>query len=327
MKKSLLCLALAFGFVSIGFSKPSQHSIVLRDKCPLYVANSEKEGFVDWKMNISAGEEILTDEADLHRFRVVGDKAQKEYSMVSCTYGGKDYYLFKTNYKCDEKNLAVVKCCTNASAVLYTLPDFAYMQSAFLPFGTTVARLGNVVIDCDGSSAKFSKIWYWDAAKWTVRSAYVRSDCITDNRDSVRVASMLWNAESIKDYTAKRELLSNATELNPEPPFTAVLEAMLTDVNEALLPIQQKFAEHGFESFSGDFTVQAGKDSLNVRFTPGDGDVMGKLPTGTAVKADAVTVDFDTVDSKNARWYRITADVDGNQVTGWVYGGYLAPVK
>ena len=310
MKKTVILAILAASLSSLCFAKPSV--IMMRNNGPLRSDNGK--GGVEWALEVPEGTVLeLADKKVQIKDLVTSKGVTKNVSFYKVNYNGKAYYANASEVAPDGK----VAVLTSDSG-LYTRPRYTSFRNAALDAGTIVIVYPDQEVQ---DFATFSKISVMDTNRGVVIMRYVLKHKLSSSSNDVKAVRILQKAESEKDETIKNELLKAAAELNTSSQIQLLVnKALPADVVESTV------SDDDISAIDNKAVKIATKDGskLNIRSRPGrGGEVVGQVDDGTSGVISIQTNGEETIEGITSKWYFITVTLGEDEVSGWVFGGFI----
>ncbi len=246
------------------------------------------------------------------------DKSERDFYHV-ITDDGQDLWI-QTYYVAADVIPGIIM---DANAFLFSGPKIAdiYTDSRKLPQYEFVG-----VHQADSTSdflcvSCYVLEWLNQNIYTVVSKQFVRRDAVTTNTLDMDVLELLQVAESLKDETAKREVLSEA--MSKGGNFNYLVVEALNKLNGTASV--SSFTVTPYQA-GGDFvTADEENGNINVRNNPGtEGtEVLFAVPVNTAIIVTGLTNETEIIADYEDYWYQVSVPSMGNR-TGWIFGRYIS---
>ena len=154
---------------------------------------------------------------------------------------------------------------------------------------------------------------YDPVLKTTFSSSYIKSASYSLYGQDIESSILLQTAQSLdpaRDKVRIDALLESAAMDYPNSVFSEEIQELLYPETQAQLRTQA----------AAESLMYTSSDNVNVRDLPDAvlGNVLGQLAADTAVFCDKETTETFTINDMTAKWYHVTAPIEG-----WIFGGWL----
>lgn len=266
---------------------------------------------MEWAAEIPVGTEFeVLSQTPVKADWVWKGGSSKDRTFYKVRYQGKDYFVLTNECAVIEQGVGVI----TSDAVLYDKGRVSSFRNAVLERGTLVAFTGATATVM---KTHLYLIKFYDASASVVRERWVWEEKISMKKDNVKAAQLVKLAQTVKDDDMKREYLSLASGL----PVSSPIREYISDAESLLFPPPMTIVNLPESKFAS--VVCEDGDKVNVRSAPKTGEVVGQLSEGDSGLVDMSTEEEDTIDDVTSRWYHVNATVDGKEISGWVFGGFL----
>lgn len=265
---------------------------------------------MEWAAEIPVGTEFeILSEEPVKADWVWKGGSSKDRTFYKVRYQGKDYFVL-TN-----------ECARGGQGAVILYDAALYDKGRISTFRNEVLEQGSLVV-LTGRNSSFSgpllyEAMFYDSNASVIRTRWIWEHHISTEKDDVKAAQLVALAKAAKDDDMKREYLSLASGLDT----SESIREYIKDVEALLFPPPMTIVTLPEIRYPALDCEES--DNVNVRDAPKTGEVVGKLRRGVDFSVDMKTEELDTIDGETSCWWHVNATVDGKEISGWVFGGFL----
>lgn len=265
---------------------------------------------MEWAAEIPVGTEFeILSEEPVKADWVWKGGSSKDRTFYKVRYQGKEYFVLTNECALGGQCAVIIN-----DTVLYDKDRFSTFRNEVLERGTLVVLTGRM---SDRLNTYLREVMFYDSNASVIRTRWMWGANESMMNDDVKAAQLVALAKAAKDEDMKREYLSLASGLDT----TESIREYIKDVEERLFPPPMTIVTLPEIRYPG-LDCEEG-DNVNVCDAPKTGEVVGKLGSGVDVSVDMKTEELDTIDGVTSYWWHVNATVDGKEISGWVFGGFL----
>ena len=265
---------------------------------------------MEWAAEIPVGTELeILSEEPVKADWVWKGGSSKDRTFYKVRYQGKEYFVLTNECALGGQCAVIIN-----DTVLYDKDRFSTFRNELLEQGSLVVLTGRM---SDRLNTYLREVMFYDSNASVIRTRWMWGANESMMNDDVKAAQLVALAKAAKDDDMKREYLSLASGLDSNESIREYIK----DVERLLFPPPMTIVTLPEIGYPG-LDCEEG-DNVNVRDAPKTGEVVGKLGSGADVSVDMKTEELDTIDGETSYWYHVNATVDGKEISGWVFGGFL----